>query len=152
MKIAVDTNIIIRCIQLHHPQSQEALQSTTELLHRKHELCWFPQHHYEFWVVATRPKHNNGFGMTIQQTMVELANLHSRLTFHDDLPHLYNTWIQLVTTHGVLGKTAHDARIVAAMMNHGITHLLTFNVNDFQRYSGIIVISPADVLASPLVP
>jgi hypothetical protein len=45
-----------------------------------------------------------------------------------------------------LGKNAHDARFVAAMMAHGLTHLLTFNPQDFRRYSGITVVTPAEIL------
>jgi hypothetical protein len=46
----------------------------------------------------------------------------------------------------VVGKNGHDARLVAAMMVHGLTHLLTFNVQDFRRYPGITAVTPADVL------
>jgi hypothetical protein len=46
----------------------------------------------------------------------------------------------------VVGKNAHDARLVAAMNVHGLTQLLTFNNQDFQRYPGISVVTPDDVL------
>lgn len=39
--------------------------------------------------------------------------------------------------HGVSGKNTHDARIVAAMNVHGVVNLLTFNRDDFKRYSGM---------------
>ena len=35
---------------------------------------------------------------------------------------------------------------------HGITHLLTFNTTDFQRYSGILVLDPATVTAPATPP
>jgi len=43
-------------------------------------------------------------------------------------------------------QTTHDARIVAAMVVHGITQLLTFNAADFNRFSDIVVLTPAGVL------
>ncbi len=46
----------------------------------------------------------------------------------------------------VIGKNAHDTRLVAAMIVHGIPRILTFNTTDFQRYQEITAISPADVL------
>jgi hypothetical protein len=49
----------------------------------------------------------------------------------------------------VSGKKAHDARLVAAMLAHGLSRLLTFNVSDFARYPGITVLEPAQVLAGP---
>ncbi len=54
-------------------------------------------------------------------------------------------WERLVTQHAVSGKFTYDARIVAAMNIHGITHLLTFNSDDFKRYPGITAVSPSDI-------
>jgi hypothetical protein len=31
------------------------------------------------------------------------------------------------------------------MIVHGLTHMLTFNVADFQRFTGITVVHPQDV-------
>ena len=39
----------------------------------------------------------------------------------------------------------HDARLVAAMIVHGIPNLLTFNLPDFKRFTEITVISPEEV-------
>ena len=52
----------------------------------------------------------------------------------------------LVASTPVLGKNAHDARLVAAMTVHGLAHLLTFNAQDFGQYSGMTAVTPADVL------
>jgi hypothetical protein len=46
---------------------------------------------------------------------------------------------------------AHDARLVAAMIVHGVTHLLTFNGADFARYSGIRITDPT-IAAQQAVP
>ncbi|MEX0641079.1 MAG: hypothetical protein WD468_00180 [Pirellulales bacterium] len=51
----------------------------------------------------------------------------------------------LADTSDVKGKPAHDARLVAAMTRHSITHILTFNVDDFRRFSGIEVLQPQTV-------
>jgi len=40
----------------------------------------------------------------------------------------------------------HDARIVAAMMVHGIRHLLTYNGSDFKRYADLVILTPSGVL------
>ena len=58
---------------------------------------------------------------------------------------IFSIWDQLVLSFGVKGKQAHDARLAAAIQRHGVTHLLTFNISDFARYSFMVVISPADV-------
>ena len=46
---------------------------------------------------------------------------------------VYAEWERLAIEHEVIGKKAHDARIVAAMNVYGITSILTFNVDDFAR-------------------
>lgn len=46
------------------------------------------------------------------------------------------------------GRAAHDARLVAAMERHAISHIPTFNTGDFTRYPGITVLDPM-TLASP---
>jgi hypothetical protein len=58
---------------------------------------------------------------------------------------VYPEWLRLVGSLNVVGKNAHDARLVAAMTAQGINHLLTFNTSDFARYSGIAVLDPAAV-------
>lgn len=41
------------------------------------------------------------------------------------------------------GKQVHDANIVAAMLVHGASRLLTFNAKDFQRFEPLIqVVTP----------
>ena len=46
-----------------------------------------------------------------------------------------------------MGKQAHDARLVAIMNTNGLTHVLTFNVNNFRAYD-VTVVSPDEVVAS----
>jgi hypothetical protein len=64
---------------------------------------------------------------------------------------LYPEWKHLVGDRGVMGKKAHDTRIVAAMAVHGISDPLTFNGRDFNRFLDIItVIEPADLFQPAL--
>ena len=48
--------------------------------------------------------------------------------------------------HRVSGVQVHDARLVAAMVSHGVRHILTFNTADFNRYApeGIIAVDPSE--------
>jgi predicted nucleic acid-binding protein len=151
----VDTNILSRMAEPGHAMSQAALDSTRALGLQGHALYVVPQNLYEFWVVCTRPQANNGLGKSVTETVMELAKVKTLFTLLDDPPALYPAWEQLVTAHAIAGKIAHDARLVAAMVVHGLTHLLTFNDADFRRFTGITVLTPAAVLASlssPLPP
>jgi hypothetical protein len=73
----------------------------------------------------------------------------SRKSFRScpDTAAVYARWRQIVTTLQITGKTAHDARIVAAMSVHGVSQILTFNAGDFSRYPGIAALDPASVAA-----
>ena len=48
--------------------------------------------------------------------------------------------------YGVTGKSTHDARLAALMVERGIPKLLTFNDSHFTRYTEIEVLNPFAVL------
>jgi predicted nucleic acid-binding protein len=107
------------------------------------------QNVYEFWVVATRPVAANGLGLSTAAALAEVTRLTALFPLFPDTPAVYPEWLRLVSTHQVSGKNAHDARLVAAMAVHGISHLLTFNIADFARFPGITVLDPASLAAPP---
>jgi predicted nucleic acid-binding protein len=154
VNVLVDTNILARSADIGHPMYRDATDATAALRMQGHVLCVVPQNFYEFWVMLTRPRAANGMGKSAPEAVAELAKVTSIFTFVPDNSKIYPEWEQLVTTHAVLGKKAHDARLVAAMRVHGVTHLLTFNAPDFVRFTGITVLTPAAVLAptNPVAP
>ena len=85
----------------------------------------------------------------VVEVQSEVARFQRLFIFFEDRPAIFTTWENLVALHAIIGKNAHDARLVAAMAVHGITHLLTFNQQDFQRFTNITVLTPADVMAMP---
>jgi predicted nucleic acid-binding protein len=149
MVIFVDTNPLLRYVEIGHPHHQQAAEALEQLRTAGHDLAIVPQVVFEFWVVATRPAAQNGLGLAAERTAEEIdrfVDLYS--VFHDD--HLvYEAWRDLVTRYKVLGKPAHDARLVAAMLRHGVTRLLTFNAPDFARYAEITAISPEAAATFP---
>ena len=67
MRILLDSNVLLRAVEPAHPHFRASVDSR-ELLHSQgHELLVVPQVLYEFWVVATRPKENNGLAMTSEE-------------------------------------------------------------------------------------
>lgn len=64
------------------------------------------------------------------------------------MEHLADTNVLLRSVQrSVSGANVHDARLVAAMNVNGLTSIVTFNVDDFQRYPGIRVLHPREVTA-----
>jgi len=149
MRILVDSNLLLRLAHPTDPQNQISKNAIAKLHLNKYQPCTVPQNVYEFWVVATRPVNVNGLGYTIAQVQNELVKLRRLFVFLDETAAVYSEWEKLVTHHSIIGKNAHDTRLVAAMVVHGITHLLTFNKQDFQRFSNITVLTPMEVMATP---
>lgn len=149
MRILVDSNIVLRLLHHASPQHQIAFDATEKIRLATHRLCLAPQNIYEVWSVATRPTTVNGLGFSNSQIQTEVSNMKSHYDLLEETPSVFSEWEKLVALHAILGKNVHDTRLVAAMMVHGITHLLTFNKQDFQRYSNITVLTPADVIATP---
>ena len=142
----VDTNVLLRTIQLRHPQHDVATRAIKVLPARGMELHIVAQNLIELWAVATRPADNNGLDMTPTQAAAELERLRAIFVLLPETPAIYPAWEELVLQQQVRGKAAHDARLVAAMQVHGIAELLTFERTGFSRYAAINVVYPADVI------
>src|SRR3954471_2019066 len=120
MKVLVDTNILLRRAQPVSPHHQLALDALIELVRAGHILCVVPQVIYEFWSVSTRPATVNGLGMSVPQAMQSVQELLKDFLLLKDERGIYSIWQSLVVHHSVIGKTSHDARLVAAMERHGL--------------------------------
>ena len=108
-------------------------------------LVIVPQIVVEFWTVATRPLANNGLGLTPEQAKTEVDRLLGTFQLFAESASIFGEWRSLAETYAVSGLKTHDARIVAAMKTHGITQILTFNAEDFQRYKEVTVLTPQSV-------
>lgn len=129
---------------------QVSIDAMDVLRSRGHELILVPQILYEYWSVATRPVANNGLGLSPAEAAAELTALRRLFRLLKDELGIYSAWNELVVAHAVRGKQAHDARLAAALQRHVISHLLTFNTADFQRYSFLTAVSPGDVLSGAI--
>jgi predicted nucleic acid-binding protein len=146
MSYLVDTNVLLRSVQETHSMHREAVQAVTSLLKQGEMLCIVPQNLIEFWVVATRPIAVNGLGLSVNESLEELELLKATFILLPDTEVIFSTWEHLVLNYGVMGKPAHDARLVASMIVHNLTHLLTFNTGDFKRFPEIYTIAPHSIL------
>src|SRR5262249_14099123 len=141
----LDTNLLLRLSDGSSPHQALADQAIKRLRLRGDWPCLTAQNLIEYWAVATRPATANGFGWDTQTTRLEIDQLLNKLPLLDDTSAVLANWMNLVTTHDVKGKKVHDARLVAVMRAHGVTHLLTFNTDDFRGYPGITLVHPSDV-------
>ena len=143
--IAVDTNILLRLADPTSGLHPVAVAAVNKLRGSGEDLVIFPQNVYEFWATATRPTGANGLGLTVSACSGELTRLRQSFQLLPDQPGLFADWEALVVQYRCHGRVSFDARLVAAMRTHGVTHILTFNVADFTRYAGLTVFDPAAV-------
>jgi len=133
----IDTNILLRLVQIADTQHVEAKNAIDKLLAQNFTLCILLQNVSVFWNVCTRPLDKNGFGFSILQADTELSKIESVFDILPDIEEVCRNWRELIVNHSVSGVKVHDAKIVAAMKAHNIQNLLTFNAKDFKRYTYI---------------
>jgi len=143
----VDTNVLLRFADRAHPLHPIVRTAVRKLRRDGQRLYATPQNCVEFWNVATRPATKNGFGLSPADADRLLRLVERLFPLLPDTPTLYPEWRRLVVTFKVAGVQVHDARLVAAMQVHGVTHILTFNISDFARYArlGVVAVDPATV-------
>ena len=150
MRILLDTNVLLRLEDLDHAQHSLARSAIDVLVANGHILVLVPQVLYEGWVVATRPADVNGLGLDAVRADQMTSEWMDIFTLLSDERRIFRFWRELVSRYEVQGKNAHDARLVAAMLRHGVAEILTFNSADFARFSEIRAFSPKEIAAGHL--
>ena len=145
MSYLADTNVASRRVlppDPHHAiitQAIDLLRQQGEVLHITAQII------VEFHALATRPADANGLAMTAAQASIEARKMESIFPLLLEIPAIFPLWCNLVDTYSVIGRQVYDARLVAVMQAHGITHLLTMNPTHFRRFAGITVVEPKNV-------
>lgn len=147
MRYLVDTNVLLRyaySLDPQHPVIRTALESLRD---DGHDLQAAVQNYVELWNVSTRPANRNGLGQSIEDANATLQRMENVFPLLPSLPTAFTIWRQLVVKYSVSGVQVHDAHLVATMLAHGVTHILTLNVTDFLRYEpeGITIVDPKTI-------
>jgi predicted nucleic acid-binding protein len=144
-KYLLDTNVVLRLSNPSDDHHELVTEAIATLLTQGNECYLISQVLIELWVVATRPINVNGLGWSAEETHTIINQLLERFPFKEEVPQIFSTWLTLVTENQITGKRTHDVRIVATMIESGITHILTLNPKDFSGISGITVVHPKAV-------
>lgn len=138
-QVFIDTNVLVYANRLrssHHAVADRLLRQAGD---GGVELWISGQIIREYIAAVTRPQP----GIEPLSMSVALARARffaQRFQLAEDGPNVRALLLTLLATHAVAGRQVHDANIVATMLAHGITRLLTFNVGDFNRFSDVITI------------
>jgi predicted nucleic acid-binding protein len=141
----VDTNILIRMTRRSDPQHQLVDAALARLAGQGTILHYTHQNIAELWNAMTRPLIRNGFGLTVADAEREVRAIEAGMSFLPDSAAIYREWRRIVLQHSVLGVQVHDARLAAAMYVHRVSHILTLNVTDFGRFSGLTPVHPGNL-------
>jgi predicted nucleic acid-binding protein len=78
--------------------------------------------------------------LTLTQATADIMRLADDLRILEDGPEVWQSFKNLLQDGGFSGKQVHDAYLVATMLAHGESELLTNNAADFTRFGNRIAI------------
>jgi predicted nucleic acid-binding protein len=138
----VDTNILLRMTRRSDPQHGQVDAALAYLAGQGTVLYYTHQNIAELWNSMTRPVTRNGFGLTVAEAEQAVRAIERGMSLLPESEAVYREWRRIVVQYGVLGVQVHDARLAAVMSVYRVNHILTLNVADFSRYSGLTAVHP----------
>jgi predicted nucleic acid-binding protein len=146
MPFLVDTNVFLRLVPKNDPDRQTILNALRKLRAKKEALYYTTQVLAEFWTVCTRPPTaRGGYGLSSQETERKARPIERYCQLLTESLATHQEWRRLIMVYSVQGVLIHDARTVSVMNVNGVTHILTFDKDDFKRFQNITALSPLDV-------
>ena len=145
MAVLLDSSVLVRMADSADPNAYVAAGAVVRLRTKSEELVLARQVLYEYWAVVTRPAHQNGLGLAVADARRDIEDFKQRYTVPLDPELLLDTWLGLVAGSRVVGKTSHDARLVALMVCLKIPTVLTFNTDHFSLFTEVHALHPKDV-------
>lgn len=146
MPYLIDTNVFLRLVPDSDPDRALVLSALRKLRDKNEQIFYTTQVLAEFWAVCTRPATaRGGYGLSPAKTERKARMIERFCGLITENLATHQEWRQLIVNLAVQGVVIHDARLVAVMKVHGITNILTFNKDDFKRFSGIKALSPSEI-------
>jgi predicted nucleic acid-binding protein len=140
----VDTNILLRIGSRIDPLYPIASRALKEMKVSGVSLFFTHQTIAELWNVMTRQANRNGLGLSVKEAEAEVLEIEAGMALLAENEEVYRRWRTLLLKY-VHGVKVHDARLIASMLVHKITHILTFNTADFRRFSEVKAFDPSEI-------
>ena len=138
--VFVDTNVWLNAIITTAPEHESARQWLTRLKTDGAVFCVSPQVLREYLVAVTRGTIFEST-LTPEEAVKDVESILDNAELLEESATVSYILRDLVRQYQVRGKQIHDANIVATMLAHGVSHLLTYNPDDFRRF-GEITLEP----------
>ena len=147
MRFLLDSNVLLRWGDSKSPEHAVCAKAVSTLAQRSNVIFLCAQVLIESYVVATRPPKVNGLGYSLPEGHQLLAEIEGAFPCLPEPADMAARWRKVAIEHGVMGRQGHDARIVAIMLAHGISHLITLNTADFARYTDVAAVTPSEAVS-----
>jgi predicted nucleic acid-binding protein len=143
----IDTNILLRLEDDDDPRHEQCASAVDLLRNSGAAVFICAQVLAEFWVVLTRPRDVNGWGLEFNEAVEQMADVRESFPCLPEPPDIADRWQWTVFGSRAMGKPAYDAKLAALMMAHGVKHIVTLNPGDFTRYyPDVVAVTPKDIL------
>lgn len=139
-RVFIDTNVLVYADQpqaAFHTIARDALIA----FEAARDEQWISQQVIrEYLSVVTRANPSAPERLPLSPQIAALAAARFLDTFRiaPDGLDVANRLLDLIAAHSVAGRRVHDVNIVATMLTHDITRLVTFNPRDFRAFGGLI--------------
>ena len=141
----VDTNILVAARISNDPSHHAASTCLTRVARSGEPLRLSLQVLREYCSVTTRPQRWSN-PLSMEQALGDMHRLLRHFELLEENRNVLATFLALCKSIPSLGKHLHDSNIIATMLAHGETRLLTNNPKDFQRFAGQVeLVTPATI-------
>jgi len=140
-KIFLDTNVLVYANIKSAPLHGVALQAIIDHYNAGSELWISRQVIREYLATLTKPQQFS-YPPSTTTLQSDIIYFQSRFSTAEENQSVTDKLLDLLRSIKFGGKQVHDANIVATMLVHNITHLLTHNTADFARFGTLITIVP----------
>ena len=137
----VDANILVFAANPLSPWHMAAVTRLRSVRQEGISLVLNSQVIREFIAAATRPAPNTS-PPPIEPILENVRRIRTSFVVLDEFAATIDRLIELLKSIPTYGKQVHDANIVATMLTHGVSTLLTHNTADFARFTSLIQVVP----------
>ena len=132
--VFVDTNVLVYANQQRSKHHAAAL-FLLDAAERDGAALWISRQVLrEYLASVTRPQGSEP-ALPMALALERVRYFAARFEVAEDGPDTFRKLTELLAQAPTGGKQVHDANLVATMLAHGITRLLTFNAADLRRFS-----------------
>lgn len=137
----IDTNILVYAAVEDSPFHDAARHAIQGCVNEGAQLWVSRQVLREYLSAMTRPSPTQGT-LSLDTLTQQVRYFESRFRMAEEGPAVTQILLTLLRNIPIAGKQIHDANIVATALAYEIPVILTHNVVDFERFSGIVDILP----------